>query len=862
MANSGRKKHVSSGTASVHKRGSGTGSGHVGRPGGYSGKTGSSSSFGGHASGGSHSSYSGSNHSSSGYTGGSGYNGGSSGNNGGAQRGTAYRGGGLLGSLLSGILSSKRGRTIALILVVCLVLYLMMGGSCGGCGACLTLGSGGGFDLGGLGGLSSEEDFAAYGVAGETSTEQSVDLSVSNNARAKRTVLKGEGRDVVTIMVYMCGADLESKYGMATSDLKEMIASKVGGNVQLIVQTGGAKKWQNSTVSTTANQIYRVTGQGLDLLAESKKAKMTDPGTLSAFIKYCKKNFPADRYGLIMWDHGGGSLSGYGYDENYANDSMTLDELNVALRDGGCAFDFVGFDACLMATLENALVMEQYADYLIASEETEPGIGWYYTDWLAKLTADPSMPTVEIGKNIIDDFVKMCGKASPNDKTTLSITDLAELAGTVPEAFSRFADSTNEMVQADNYKTVSNARSRAREFASGINQVDLIDLCQGIGSTEANDFVKVLKGCIKYNRTSKNIAGANGLSIYFPAGRSSNVSSAISTYNKIGLDDSYTQCIKSFANVSASGQIASGTAGSLTDSLFGGSSSSTQSGGSLLDMIGMLGGSAPSSSSGNSDLIGAALGAFLGNSNASSMTGILSGDTSGWFDNRAIQNSADYVSSNYLDPDHVKVTTNEDGVEVIDLTKEEWDLVQDIQLNVFVEDEDGYIDLGMDNVYETDKNGDLIFDYDNTWITINGHAVSYYMMTCDERKDNYVITGRVPARLNGQPVDIILEFTSANEEGVVAGARPLYENGETDTVARGLIEIKKGDVIDFLCDHYKFDQTFEDSYLLGDQFIVDGDLEISNMAIGDAPKLVTYCLTDIYGNEIWTDATEYYPNEQ
>ena len=82
---------------------------------------------------------------------------------------------------------------------------------------------------------------------------------------------------------------------------------------------------------------------------------MTDPNTLTSFIKWCAKNFPANRNQLIFWDHGGGSISGYGYDEKFkSSGSMNLAEINQALKKSGVTFDFVGFDACLMATLETA----------------------------------------------------------------------------------------------------------------------------------------------------------------------------------------------------------------------------------------------------------------------------------------------------------------------------------------------------------------------------------------------------------------------------------------------------------------------------------------------------------------------------
>jgi hypothetical protein len=212
---------------------------------------------------------------------------------------------------------------------------------------------------------------------------------------------------------------------------------------------------------------------------------MTDPNNLASFIQWCDKNFPADRNQLIFWDHGGGSLSGYGYDEKYASSgSMDLAEIDKALKKGGVTFDFIGFDACLMATLETALTVGQYGDYLIASEETEPGVGWYYTDWLTKLSANTSMPTIEIGKNIVDDFVDVCAQKCRGQSTTLSVVDLAELEHTVPQQFKEYSASTVELIEDKEYQTVSSARSGSREFAtsSKIDQVDLVHLAANMGT--------------------------------------------------------------------------------------------------------------------------------------------------------------------------------------------------------------------------------------------------------------------------------------------------------------------------------------------------------------------------------------------
>ncbi len=344
-----------------------------------------------------------------------------------------------------------------------------------------------------------------------------VNTGVSELARDKRTVLNGNGADKATIMIYMCGTDLEARSGMATSDIMEIINAKISENVNIIVETGGTSKWQNNVISSSGNQRYRLTSDGLVLLQDNLgKKSMVLPDTLSDFIKYSKRNFPADRYALIMWDHGGGSLAGFGYDQLFPNDAMTLDEIALALKNGGCFFDWIGFDACLMATLETAVVLEPYSDYMIASEEVEPGIGWYYTGWVTELSRNPSIPTVELGKKLIDDYVAEVKVRTPQSQATLSLIDLAELKGTLPSAFVEFAKSTNELIDTDQYKLVSNARAGTKEFApsSKINQVDLIHFAENVATPEAKSLANVLRGSVKYNRTSTNISNSNGISIF------------------------------------------------------------------------------------------------------------------------------------------------------------------------------------------------------------------------------------------------------------------------------------------------------------------------------------------------------------
>ena len=694
--------------------------------------------------------------------------------------------------------------------------------------------------LGGLlGNLNSGSTSSGWELSSNTG-KLNGDVDIS--ARDKRTVIKGKGKDEVTIMVYMCGTDLESKYGMGTSDLQEMLGADLGDNVNLVVYTGGCKQWKNNVVSSSDNQIYQVVDGKLKVLdKDAGEVAMTDPDTLVDFIKYCDKKFPANRNMLIFWDHGGGSISGYGYDEKFARvGSMDLAEISTALKEADVVFDFVGFDACLMATLETALMLAPYADYMIASEETEPGVGWYYTDWLTALGENTSMPTIEIGKNIVDDFVDTCAKKCQGQKTTLSVVDLAELEKTVPKELKAFAKSTSELMKDNEYKTVSDARYNTREFAqsNGIDQVDLAHLAQNLGTEEGKELAEALLSAVKYNRTSSNMTNAYGLSIYFPYKKASSVDQAVDTYAAIGMDSEYARCIQEFASMEVSGQAVTGGTTSALPSLLGS----------------LLGGATGSTSSSGSDMVSQMLGSFL-SGQLSNLGGFDKSNTA-FLGERAMSDDAmaQYLSDNYFDAANLMWTDNAAGQRVISLSEEQWSLVHTLELNMFYDDGEGFIDLGLDNVFDFDETGALIGDTDRTWLAINGQPVAYYYMDTVDDGTNYTITGYVPALLNGERVELMLVFDNANPYGYIAGARPVYTEGETETVAKGMTEINVGDTLDFICDYYSYEGEYQDSYFLGEQMVVTENMEISNVDVGEGKVRVTYRFTDIYNQQYWTPA--------
>ena len=682
------------------------------------------------------------------------------------------------------------------------------------------------------------------GWASDNASQTSLDNEVASGSREKFTKIKGGGEDVVTIMVYLCGTDLESRSGMGTSDLQEMASANIGSKVNLLVYTGGCSSWRNNIVSSRVNQVYQVLNGGVKcLIKDAGTSPMTDPENLGSYIQWCAANYPANRYELILWDHGGGSVSGYGYDEkNKRSGSMTLSGSQKALEKGGVKFDFVGFDACLMATAETALMLGNYADYLVASEETEPGVGWYYTDWLNALNSNTSISTVELGKNIVDSFVETCDRKCRGQKTTLSLVDLAELSNTVPTLLNSFSKSVSSQIAGNNYQQIAQARNQSREFAAStkIDQVDLVHLAINTGLKEGDALAKAIRSAVKYNRTSVNMSNAYGLSIYFPYRSSAKyVDSMSKTYNEIGMDADYTTCIRQFASLQVSGQAAGGGTGSPYDTLFG-------------DYGGQFSGL---DSTGTDDLISTLLSGFL-SGDYGSVSGMSSSGSS-FLSDRALseEDTLQYLQNNHFDGTALAWVT-EDGKEKIKLSEEQWSMVADLELNTFYDTGKGYVDMGLDTVYEFDEQGNLIADDGKYWVSINGQPVAYYHMDTLDDGTSYTITGRVPCMLNGQRTNLILVFDSEHEDGYVSGALSDYDkDDEIDVVGKEVTELAAGDVIEPICDLYNYDGTYEDTYYLGNPLEISesaDDLKISDTLLGEGTSLVTYRFTDMYGANHWT----------
>ena len=355
-----------------------------------------------------------------------------------------------------------------------------------------------------------------------------------------------------TIMLYMVGSDLESNFGAASSDLEEISSSLPNlDDINVVIYLGGSESYYNSYVREDENVILELTEEGLVPVEEIPAKNMGSSETLSYFINYVTDSYNTDEYSLILWDHGGGPLIGYGLDET-TGDILTLKEIEESLNDTEFNEDnklgFIGFDACLMGSFEVANLLDSYTNYLIASEETIPGNGWNYS-FLTDLSKDDN--NVEIGKKVIDTYFDYYESRTNMYDLTLSLLDLSKIDD-LNNSLNNFFGYLNSDLSVNTFAGYAKTRVKAKTFGgySSSAQYDLVDLSNMIeltGGNSADDVIADINELVIYNKA--NINNANGLTIYYPYSNKSLAVTYMSTYKSLGIINNYSSYIENFTNI-------------------------------------------------------------------------------------------------------------------------------------------------------------------------------------------------------------------------------------------------------------------------------------------------------------------------
>ena len=285
---------------------------------------------------------------------------------------------------------------------------------------------------------------------------------------------------------------------------------------------------------------------------------MAASSTLQDYIKWGVSNYPAQKYALIFWNHGG-AMQGCCIDDNYSSyysfDYLTNSETNTALsnvfKDSSLAingnFEFVGYDCCVMQVQDIAEFNSHYFNYMVASEELENGDGWDYTAWIDDLYAKKTTP--EILTAICDGFVDFYDKgeyARYGNDQTLSWLDLTAM----PDYLSAWENMSKTLY--NNIETYG--KSKFRSFlinkvkyfgtvydSEGYNDCGIFDVKDFLTqikneSTLYNDLSSLVSAVetaygklMKYSKVGSSAGRAYGLCFFFDSGSDCAPSTTYST---------------------------------------------------------------------------------------------------------------------------------------------------------------------------------------------------------------------------------------------------------------------------------------------------------------------------------------------
>jgi Ca2+-binding RTX toxin-like protein len=241
-----------------------------------------------------------------------------------------------------------------------------------------------------------------------------------------------------TFMVYMAASNDLERFGI--EDFLEM--SSVGSNsdVNIVVQfdrTPGYSASYDNWTDTRQGLIQAGDLPNSSWGTSVGEANMGDPNNLKNFVNWGVANYPADKYAIVIWDHGDGWRSttttrGIAHDYE-TGDYLENREVGAALAGVPQNMDLIGYDACLMAMLEVAHQVKDEGSVFVGSEQLEPGDGWPYDPILAQLKANPTWTPAQLGSSIVTNYGESYGGAE-----TQSAIDLSKV-NNLSAAMSQFA---------------------------------------------------------------------------------------------------------------------------------------------------------------------------------------------------------------------------------------------------------------------------------------------------------------------------------------------------------------------------------------------------------------------------------------
>jgi hypothetical protein len=356
------------------------------------------------------------------------------------------------------------------------------------------------------------------------------------NAAAKRKAEKGGSW---TVLIHMAAENNLYRFGL--EDLNEMEAGvPEGDSVNVYVLFDGIKDGDSAIY-----KVKRDSGMNSTIISEKVDASGVIPASneidsgdakvAAKFVQWAAKNAPADHTFLGYWDHGSGLFSGgpqpitkgFGWDDKGSHMSTNdITDIAAAFKaTSGKPLAVLGFDACLMAHGEIAYQAKGSVDYLVSSEELEPGKGWDYAGWLKRVGASDKTPAA-VASALVDSYGASYApggsQTSGRDAATLSAVDVNAFNNNVVPALNTFVGAVSRDM-ASHKVALQAARAKAQSFYNK-DCADLGSFLNNVRSTVKNDDVTrasddllaAYKSAIVRETHTSGFPGATGLVLYFP----------------------------------------------------------------------------------------------------------------------------------------------------------------------------------------------------------------------------------------------------------------------------------------------------------------------------------------------------------
>ncbi len=322
-------------------------------------------------------------------------------------------------------------------------------------------------------------------------------------------------------------------YGMGDTDLEPFLledlvemSGAAGDDIEIIALVDRHPEFSDEGVlgldDFEDTRLLRILSDGVEVLSdEPTEANLGDQQVLADFVEYGMNVWPADHTALVFWDHGAG-WTGMGPDETDGLDVLELGEIRAGVEAGLSAagvarLDLIGFDACLMATYEVASVVAPYADYMLASQELEPGHGWDYRALAGVAGATPE----QVGSALIDGYAAQAREQNADEAITLSLLDLSAMDSVTAAV----QDLGTALAEPASGPSVGRARASTLAFGRDPNpelDSNLIDL-GGLGANIAAEsgfddsaLRAAMDDLVVEQVTGRVTDQATGLAIYFP----------------------------------------------------------------------------------------------------------------------------------------------------------------------------------------------------------------------------------------------------------------------------------------------------------------------------------------------------------